>query len=65
MWCCSYENLHKIVTVKKNLLNLYIESAYPRSNDAAHKSGHKKKKPIRFTILAYNIQAGKKIKVPK
>ena len=60
----QYEVYFKLSRGKK-LLNLYIESAYPRSNDAAHKSGHKKKKPIRFTVLAYNIQVGKKIKVPK
>ncbi|MCU7939909.1 MAG: hypothetical protein KZQ64_08115 [gamma proteobacterium symbiont of Bathyaustriella thionipta] len=47
----------------KKILNLYIQSAYSR--DGEHRSGHKKKKPIRFVILAHNIQKGRKIVVPK
>ncbi|MCU7836736.1 MAG: hypothetical protein KZQ83_15985 [gamma proteobacterium symbiont of Taylorina sp.] len=47
----------------KSILNLFIQSAYSR--DGEHKSGHKKKKPIKFVILAHNTQAGKKIIVPK
>lgn len=47
----------------KKILNLYVQSAYSR--DGEHRSGHKKQKPIRFLIMAYNTQVGKKIKVPK
>jgi len=47
----------------EKLLNLFIQSAYSR--DGKHKSGKKKRKPIKFVVLAHNTQVGKKIVMPK
>lgn len=48
---------------QRGVLNLYVQSAYVR--DAEHKAGQPKKKPIGFSILLFNIQNNKPIKVPK
>lgn len=49
---------------KKKLLNLFVESAYVR--DQRYKvSKAKRRKPIRFVILARNVEEKRPIKVPK
>jgi hypothetical protein len=47
----------------KKKLNLFIQSAYSR--DSTHKSSQKKCKPIKFTVLAFNTQANRKITIQK
>jgi len=46
-------------TNEKGVLNLYIQSAYPRTRNISTK----KKKPIKFKIIAYNTMTGKDIKL--
>jgi hypothetical protein len=47
-------------TEKKGRLTLYVQSAYPNTKNPSVK----KKKPIRFRVLAHNVLMGKKIKPP-
>ncbi|MFK5894908.1 MAG: hypothetical protein QM504_16940 [Pseudomonadota bacterium] len=47
---------------KKGYLNLYIDSAYIRDREHGKPP---KNKPIKFYVIAFNTQAGKKIKIPK
>ncbi len=47
---------------KKGRINLYVQSAYIR--DETHALRRKKRKPIRFTIIAHNTYINKEIKTP-
>ena len=47
----------------KGRLNLYVQSAYVQ--DDVPQRLPKPRKPIRFSVIAYNVAAGKAIKVPK
>jgi hypothetical protein len=47
----------------KARLNLYVQSAYVQ--DDVPQRRPRPRKPIRFSVIAYNVAAGKAIKVPK
>lgn len=47
---------------KKGRMNLYIDSAYLRDEEHGKPP---KNKPIRFYVIAFNTQTGKKIHAPK
>ena len=47
----------------KGRLNLYVQSAYVQ--DDIPQTRPKPRKPIRFSVIAYNVAVGKPIKVPK
>jgi hypothetical protein len=47
----------------KGRLNLYVQSAYVQDDIPQMRS--KPRKPIRFSVIAYNVAVGKPIKVPK
>ena len=47
----------------KGRLNLYVQSAYVQ--DDIPRGRPKPRKPIRFSVIAYNVAVGKAIKVPK
>ena len=44
-------------------LNLYVQSAYVQ--DDIPQTRPKRRKPIRFSVIAYNVAVGKAIKVPE
>lgn len=48
---------------KKGRVNLFVQSAYVRSED--HNQGRKKKKPIGFKIIVHNTYIKKAIKSPQ
>ena len=48
---------------KRGSLTLFVQSAYVR--DQNHAENRPRKKPIRFSIIAYNTLMGKGIKQPK
>lgn len=48
---------------RKGRLNLYVQSAYVQ--DDIPQTRPKPRKPIRFSLIAYNVAVGKAIKVPK
>jgi hypothetical protein len=47
----------------KGRLNLYVQSAYVQEGIALTPRG--RRKPIRFSMVAYNVTVGKAIKAPK
>ena len=47
----------------KGRLNLYVQSAYVQ--DDTPQTRPRPRKPIRFSVIAYNVAVGKVIKVPK
>jgi hypothetical protein len=47
----------------KGRLNLYVQSAYVQDDIPQRRP--KPRKPIRFSVIAYNVAVGKAIKVPK
>jgi hypothetical protein len=47
----------------KSRLNLYVQSAYVQ--DQIPQSRPRPRKPIRFSVIAYNVATGRTIKVPK
>jgi hypothetical protein len=47
----------------KGRLNLYVQSAYVQ--DGTPQARPRPRKPIRFSVIAYNVAVGKVIKVPK
>jgi hypothetical protein len=47
----------------KGRLNLYVQSAYVQ--DEIPRTRPKRRKPIRFSVIAYNVAMGKLIKVPE
>jgi hypothetical protein len=47
----------------KGRLNLYVQSAYVQ--DDIPQTRPKRRKPIRFSVIAYNVAVGKAIKVPE
>jgi len=48
---------------KRSGLNLYVESAYVQNKIQQQRP--RPRKPIRFSVIAYNVVAGKPIKEPK
>ena len=48
---------------RKGRLNLYVQSAYVQDDIPQRRP--KPRKPIRFSVIAYNVAVGKAIKVPK
>lgn len=48
---------------KKEVVNLYVQSAYVR--DEAHRGNAPKKKPIGFSIILFNILNNKPIRIPQ
>jgi len=47
----------------KGRLNLYVQSAYVQESIA--RAPRESRKPIRFSVIAYNVAVGKAIKAPK
>jgi len=47
----------------KGRLNLYVQSAYVQ--DETPQTRPRPRKPIRFSVIAYNVAVGKMIKVPQ
>ena len=47
----------------KGRLNLYVQSAYVQ--DDTPQTRPRPRKPIRFSVIAYNVAVGKVIRVPK
>jgi hypothetical protein len=48
---------------RKGRLNLFVQSAYVQ--DGTPQTRPKPRKPIRFSVIAYNVAIGKAIKVAK
>lgn len=56
----NYEVYFSVSRHQKGLLNLFIQSAYPRTKQPVSKN----KKPIRFRVIAHNTLNNKPIKLP-
>jgi len=48
---------------RKGRLNLHVQSAY--AQDDTLQARPRPRKPIRFSVIAYNVTVGKVIRVPK
>lgn len=48
---------------RKGVVNLYVQSAYVR--DEAHRGNRPKNKPISFTVILFNVQNNRPIRIPQ